>query len=567
MSERLPETVDEFMGLGWSEVEGHMSELAQGELRAGNLKGWLSDWSQLLSLIDETSARLRTAAAIDTRDEEAGRRFKEFREQIWTPAMDANQKLRMKLLSSGLTVPQGFEMSLRQMKADAHVFCEENLPLLNEEKALQNEYDTVLGAQTVTWEGEEMTVSQVAGKLGDPDRAVRERAWRLRAERQLADKETIGSIWQELLSLRQQMAHNAGFQDYRALRWEEMHRFDYTPQDCLEFHDAVERVAKPVVGRIYEGYRSQLGVDRLRPWDLDADPQARPPLKPFASVEELEERASAVFRNLDTQLGEYFEVMRKEKLLDLENRKHKAPHGWCATYPLVRRPFIFMNAVGTERNVITLLHEAGHAFHVFEMAGLPYYQQLDAPGEFCEVASMAMELLAAPYIVKSRGGFYSDEDGARARKKHLENAIAVSWPYCTAMDAFQHWVYMNPGEASLITNCDKKWGEIWLRFMPVVDWDGLEIALLNGWQSVPHFFGWPFYALEYSIARLGAVQIWRNARTDKRKALSQYRSALSLGGTASLPELFETAGARFALDAETLREAVSLIEETIVDLQ
>jgi oligoendopeptidase F len=566
MGDVLPDTVDEFLGLTWEKIEPHAEELAARGLTAGNLRGWLSDWSHLLSLIDEASARLRTAAAVDTRDRDAGRRFKDFREEIWSPAMDANQKLRMKLLSSGLAAPEGFEIPMLQMRADANTFCEKNLPLSNEEKALQNEYDTILGAQTVKWEGEEFTVSQLATKLADPDRTVREHAWRLRAERQLEDKDALDDVWRRMVELRQKMARNAGYDSYRGLRWEEMYRFDYTPEDCFEFHDAVESVAKPAVRRIYERHRSQLGVRTLRPWDLEADPQGRPPLKPFADVEELKARASAIFHRVDSRLGGYFELMRKEGLLDLDNRKHKAPHGWCASYAFVRRPFIFMNAVGTERNVITLLHEAGHAFHVFEMADLPYYQQLEAPGEFCEVASMAMELLAAPYIGKSEGGFYSDEDAARARIKHLENSIIVSWPYCAAMDVFQHWVYTNPEAASDAANCGKKWAEIWLRLMPVVDWHGLEDVLANAWQYVPHFFGWPFYALEYSIARLGAVQIWRNARVDQRKAVSQYRRALSLGCTVSLPQLFREAGAKFALDKDTLAEAVDLIEEAIDEL-
>ena len=566
MKNRLPETAIEFADMNWSEVEPRMDELVARELTAGNLNEWLSDWSHLLSLIEEASSRLRTAAAVDTRDTEAERRFKDFREKIWSPAMTTDQKLRVKMLSCGLAMPEGLEMPMRRMRADVDTFCEANIPLLNEEKELQSEYDTILGSQTVQWEGEEITTSRIVGKLGDPDRDVRERAWRLRAERQLADRKPIGKIWRRLVYLRQQMAENAGFEDFRALRWLEMYRFDYSPEDCFRFHGAVESVASPAVRRIYERYRSQLGVERLRPWDLDVDPSGRPPLSPFSSAEELEEKTSAVFNLVDPHLGDYFASMRREGLLDLDNRKGKAPHAWCATYPLVRRPFIFMNAVGTERNVITLLHEAGHAFHVFEMAELPYYHQLEPPGEFCEVASMAMELLTAHYLSAGEHGFYTEEEAVRARKRHLEKAIVVSWPYCTAMDVFQHWVYTNIDEASDIDNCGPKWAEIWRRFMPVVDWDGFEDSLMNAWQYVPHFFGWAFYALEYSLARLGSVQIWRNAMVNQKRALGQYRKALSLGGTASLPELFEAAGARFAFDSATLHEAVSAIEQAIAEL-
>jgi oligoendopeptidase F len=225
-----------------------------------------------------------------------------------------------------------------------------------------------------------------------------------------------------------------------------------------------------------------------------------------------------------------------------------------------------MNAVGWQRDVVMLLHEAGHSFHVFEMADLPYTHQLEVPAEFLEVASMALELLAGPYLAASDGGFYSEEDAARARVKHLEDAIIVSWPYIAAMDAFQHWIYAHPGAARDGGTSGAKWAETWLRFMPSVDWRGLEDALRVSWQAIPHFFGWPFSGIEYGIAQLGAVQVWRNALDDRTDALARYRKALSLGGTVSLPQLYEAAGAKFAFDAGTLGKAVALMEGTIAAL-
>ena len=243
--------------------------------------------------------------------------------------------------------------------------------------------------------------------------------------------------------------------------------------------------------------------------------------------------------------------MRREKLLDLVNRKRKAPGGYCTDFSAVKRPFICMNAVGVHDDVQTLLHEGGHSFHVFETASLPYHQQTQVPMEFAEVASMGMELLAAPYLAADQGGFYSPADAARARIEHLEGTL-LFWPYMAVVDAFQHWVYENPDAATDPVNCDRTWGEQWDRFMRGVDWGGLEEEKVTGWHRKLHIFQVPFYYVEYGLAQLGAMQVWRNALRDQAKAVANYRQALALGGTVTLPELFATAGAKFAFDAQTL---------------
>jgi oligoendopeptidase F len=562
----LPETAQEFSTWTWAQLEPHMRELAARPLTARNLEGWLGDWSHVLSLLEETRARLQVAASLDTSDAAAEARFNAFQKDVHTPAMAVDQEIKEHLLSSGLPPAPRFEIPLRDMQVDADLFREENLELLAQEQRLINTYNRIVGAQTADWEGDEVTLYQLEAMLQDPERTTRERAWRLQVERQLADREAIDALWADLVSLRHQMALNAGCANYRAFRWRQLHRFDYAPDDCAQFHRAIQQVAVPAVGRIHERYRRYLGVATLRPWDLEVDPLGRPPLEPFSDAEELETKAAAIFHRIDPRLGEYFHAMQREGLLDLESRKDKAPHAWCVTYPLTRQAFIFMNAVGWQRDVAMLLHEAGHAFHVYEMAHLPYVQQLEVPAEFLEVASMAMELLAGPYLAAAEGGFYSEEDAARARVKHLEDAIIVSWPYVAAMDAFQHWVYTNPGAASDGVTSGAKWAEIWMRFMPGVDWHGLDEALRVSWQAIPHFFGWPFSGIEYGIAQLGAVQVWRNAMDNQASALARYRQALSLGGTAPLPQLYQAAGAQLALDPETLGEAVALMERTIAGL-
>jgi oligoendopeptidase F len=399
----------------------------------------------------------------------------------------------------------------------------------------------------------------------DPDRDKRERAWKLVAERQLADREALNQLWTRFLPLRREIAGNADMPDYRAWRWRNFQRFDYTPDDCLRFHDAIEKVVVPAVSRIYERRRQQLGVDTLRPWDLEVDPLNRPPLRPFSDVSALNGTTSTIFHKVDPQLGEYFDIMQREHLLDLDNRKGKAPGGYCTSFAVAERPFIFMNAVGVHDDVQTLLHEGGHAFHVFETNKLPPYRRGQAPIEFCEVASMSMEHIAGRYLAKSEGGYYSDADAARARIEHLEGDL-IFWPYMAVVDAFQHWVYTHPDDAMNPANCDAEWSRQWDRFKPGIDYSGLEDNKVTGWHRKLHIFQIPFYYVDYGIAQLGAVQVWRNSLRDQAKAVADYRSALALGGTRTLPQLFSAAGAKLAMDADTLREAVDLIEATIAEL-
>src|SRR4030042_5331652 len=288
-------------------------------------------------------------------------------------------------------------------------------------------------------------------------------------KRKLADRENLNQMWVRMLELRYRIAASAGFKDYRLYRWKELLRFDYTPEDCTQFQRAIERVVVPARSRIYEKRKKQLGLAPLRPWDLYVDPLGRDPLKPYQTIAELEDKVSAIFHKIDPELGKYFEIMRSQGLLDLENRKGKAPGAYCNNYDMVRLPFIFENAVGLHTDVATLLHEGGHAFHVFEEAHLPYYQQLQVGMEFGEVASMAMEFLSSPYLVASDGGFYSEKDAARARIEHLEESL-LFWPYMAVVDGFQHWAYTNQVAALNPDNCDRMWSELWERYMIGVDW-------------------------------------------------------------------------------------------------
>ena len=359
-----------------------------------------------------------------------------------------------------------------------------------------------------------------------------------------------------------ELYRDADLAEYRSYRWRQLLRFDYTPDDCRRFHEAIEAVVVPAANRVIDRRVRALGIALMRPWDASADKYGREPLRPFVAVRELIEKGSAIFHHVDPVLGRHFDAMQAGKLLDLDNRKGKAPGGYNEPFAAARRPFIFMNAVGTARDVETLLHEAGHAFHVFESASLPYYPQLQVPMEFAEVASMSMELLASPFLTADQGGYYSDEEAARARIDHLER-ILWFWPSMAVGDAFQHWVYENPAAARDPDNCDQAFAELVGRFTPFIDWSDLAEELRAGWQRVLHFFQVPFYYVEYGMAQLAAVQIWKNALEDQAGAVRRYRSALALGYTVPLPKLYAAAGARFAFDSASLGEAVALIETTV----
>ena len=561
----LAKTVNDTKHWSWQLIEPYYQDLFIRRLDGSSQAAWLADWSQLRQVWYEVYQRLYVAVTVNTSDVEAEQNYTHFLEDIYPAVQAAEQNVKGKLVQSGLE-PAAFQIPLRNLRSEVSLYRQSNLPLLSEELRLGAQYDKIAGAQSVEWEGQELTIPQLVPVYQDAQRAARERAWILAARRQLADRQAINDLWVKLMDLRRQIAANAGLADYRSYRLMQLLRFDYSPRDCKQFHQALEQVAVPAALRVYEKRRERLGLKSLRPWDLEVDPYGRPPLRPFGSIRLLEERCSSIFWQVEPRFGEYFDQMRSEGLLDLDNRKDKAPGGYCANFPASREAFVFANCVGVHDDVQTILHEGGHAFHAYESLSQPYHWPPYMPMEFAEMASMGMELLAAPYLTADKGGFYSAKDAARARVEHLERWL-LFWPYMAVVDAFQHWVYENHDAATDPSNCDARWGELWKRFMPGVDWDGLEQEMVTGWQRKSHIPQSPFYYVEYGLAQLGAVQVWRNALRHQASAVATYRKALSLGETVTLPELYATAGAKFAFDADTLQEAVALMEKVILELE
>ena len=488
-----------------------------------------------------------------------------FGTQISPKAQEQRVRLQQRLVKLDYMRP-GLETMVERFRNQMRIFNEANVPLSAELSRLGTEWSKLIGAMTVEWDGAEKTPSQLLPFLESRDRSLRERAFKVRAKPYIEKRDMIAGIFDRMYDLRQQTAKNAGFDNYRDYVHQEKNRFDYSPEDCTRFHEAVEEAVLPAVGRIHDRRRRQMKLDQLRPWDTSVDPGGRPALKPFTDIETLIERAANVFGHVDPDFRGYYETMVDAKLLDLENRKGKAPGAYSQTLPFRKQPLIFMNAVGVDDDVRTLLHESGHAFHSFEASRLPLLFQRHPGSEMAEVASMSMELLAWPFVDKESGGYYSEDDERRSRAELLEG-IVLFFPHCASVDAFQHWIYLNAAGRDADAR-DAKWLELRRRFEgDAIAWSGLDKERIARWYQQPHFFSSPFYYIEYGIAQLGALQVWRNSLTDQKEAVRKYKRALSLGATQRLPELFKAAGARLIFDSAGMRELITLVEEEVDKLQ
>jgi len=535
----------------WSQLERLFNALETRLQRccsADELERWLMDWSELNAVLDEEGARRYIAMTCNTEDAEAEKAYLDFVEEIEPKAKPRQFELARSYVNhshrKGLSRWR-YEVFDRDTEAQVKLFRPENVPLETEDARLSQQYQKLTGSLTVTFDGKEQTLIQMGRYLEETDRTRREEAWGLIARRRLAEKDNFEALFDQMVSLRHRIALNAGFDDYRAYMFRKLNRFEYTPGDCERFHAAVERQVMPALRELHEQRRAQLGLDTLRPWDLAVDPLGREPLRPFVQVEDLVARTAAILGKVDPELAADFVRMRELGLLDLENRKGKAPGGYQSTLAEARLPFIFMNAVGLQGDVETILHEAGHAFHALATQNENLHAYRNPPIEICEVASMSMELLGNEHLEE----FYSEADANRARKRHLESIIEVlAW--IALVDAFQHWVYTHPEHGR--SDRARAWTDLFKRFSGLVDWSGYEEEEACLWHRQLHIFTHPFYYIEYGIAQLGALQVWANSREDKRRALEQYKAALSMGGSRPLPELFSAAGCRFDFSEQAL---------------
>jgi oligoendopeptidase F len=528
------------------------------------LQTWLANYSELASVVDEYGSRRYIDKSCHTDDAEIKKRYLHFVEEIEPRVKPLAFELQKKYLQS----PHREKMDRkrygvldRKWQADVEIFRQENVPIETEVTRKVTEFDEINGRMTVTLGGKELTLQQAARFLEDPNRPARQEAWEAMTRRRLADAEAIEAIFDATLPLRQTIAQNAGLSDYRAFQWKANKRFDYSPEDCLRFADAIATTCVPVVRRLDEQRASDLKLEKLRPWDMGVDPQSRPPLRPFEEdkIEEFVGKTREIFNRLSPALAGDFDQLRTRGNLDLQSRKGKQPGGYLMPLEESRQPFIFMNAAGLQRDVETLLHEGGHAFHHLAAANEELVFLRSAPMEFCEVASMSMELLGSEHL----GVFYTAADAARARRTLIEGIIRFL-PWMAIIDSFQHWIYTHPTHTRAERTAH--WLSLLDRFSSKTDWTGWENSRASLWQRQGHLFHAPFYYIEYGIAQLGALQLWMKSRQDPRAALSNYRAALALGGTRPLPQLFSAAGIVFDFTQKTLGPVMNAMEQELEDL-
>ena len=560
---------EDFDAAQWENIEPYAHDLLNRELNcSGCLETLIKDCSTLAEHISEAGTLLSIAMTCDTESEAKRQAYLDFIENVQPKLSEFGDAFNRRLANHPAIgdLPPRYDLMIKCIRTDIGTFREENIPLQIEEAKLETEHSTITGAMTVEFEGEEKTFPQMALYFENIDRSIREAAWRAVVERMSQDTERLSEIYDKLIQIRHQIAVNAGFDDYRSYIFEAKHRYDYSMEDCLEFHDSIERVCVPMMHEIQELRREALRVTALRPWDVSeksgggVDIHGRPPLRPFKDVEGLITGCSDVFHDMSPELGGMFDMLRERESLDLESRKGKAPGGYQANLEKTRIPFIFMNAAGTHDNLSTMLHEAGHAFHSCYSSNLELIDERNPPLEFAEVASMSMELMSQPQW----GVFYSDEEARRAKLDDLEKIVCFL-PWMATIDAFQHWVYANPEHTR--EDRSEHWLELRKRFGPRIDWSGFEELKEISWQGQLHLFQVPFYYIEYGIAQLGALQMWQHHRRDAADGLARYARAMRLGNTKPLPELFEAAGLNLGFDEEHIASLIGELGEAMAEIR
>ena len=544
----------------WSEIKPQFQEFLEREINSAEaLEAWLLELGRFSAYVGETGSMLYVNMTCDTENEEIKQAYLDFVENVEPELAKIGDLLNRKLagnMYADQLDSEEYNVLLRDTRMDLALFREENIPLSTELTKLGQRYNEICGAMTVEFDGEERTMQQMGKYLQVNEREVRENAYKTVGKRRFQDADEIDEIYEKMIGLRQQVAQNAGYENYRDYIFDAKHRFDYTPADCEAFQDAVEAICVPLMRDVDDQRKRDLKLDSLRMWDLGHDVHGREPLKPFKEVEEMVAGTSRMFHRLSPELGKFFDSLRDGTSLDLDSRKGKAPGGYQLQRDHSRKPFIFMNATGLQRDLETMVHEAGHAFHSIYADDLPLVDYRSAPLEFCEVAAMSMELLTHDFLDE----FYTKEDAKRAVREHLEGIVSIlAW--IATIDAFQHWIYTNPSHSR--TERHDKWLELGNRFGSILDWSGFEDWRKVSWQKQLHLFSYPFYYIEYGIAQLGALQIWLQYRENPEQALENYATAMRLGGSRPLPDLFEAGEMNFDLGRSTVQGLIDAVRDEL----
>lgn len=549
----------------WQSLEPYLEDLKNRKLDSREaLQQWMKDVSEVEAVIGEDAAWRQIKMTLDTTDKVVEEAFTYFCMEIEPKMKPYFFALNKKLLDCPYTQELDktvYYPYLRSVKNAVELYREENVPLEAEMSVLAQQYGVISGKMTIEHEGKEYTLQQAAKFLQKPDRELRETIFRKIAERRMQDIDELNVLFNKLLVLRQQVAKNAGFDNYRDYKFRALGRFDYTPEDCFAFHDAVREHILPLNAMLSEHRRKRLGLEKMRPWDSSAEPVGTEPLQPFETGSELSDKSVQVFGRLGDYFQRCLQTMTEMKRLDLESRKGKAPGGYNCPLPETGVPFIFMNAAGTIGDLITMMHEGGHAVHSFLSHELPLSSLKEYPMEIAELASMSMEL----FSMEHWDVFFSDKSELqRAQVEELERVISVL-PWIATIDKFQHWLYTHPGHTN-----EERTAE-WLKIMDEfsthqTDWSGFEDYRSVFWQKQLHLYEVPFYYIEYGIAQLGAIAMWRQYRGNKQQALENYKKALAQGYTKTLPQLYETAGIQFNFSPAYVAELGQFVKERLNEM-
>ncbi|WP_423147286.1 M3 family oligoendopeptidase [Rubrolithibacter danxiaensis] len=550
----------------WEALEPAFIELKERQINsAEELETWLKNRSELEAALEEDFAWRYIKMTCDTTDEKLLQDFQYFATEIEPKIAPLSNELNKKFIESPFAEQldkDKYFIYIRGVKKALELFREENIPLLTQIQVEQQQYQSITGSMSVTLEGKEYTLEQASVFLKNTDRNIRQKAWEEITNRRLQDKNKLDDLFNGLLKLRHQVAKNAGFENFRDYMFQALGRFDYTPEDCFNFHHAIEQEIVPILREQAEKRKEALGLESLKPWDTEVDTSGKEALKPFQNGQELIDKSIECFKGLNSYIGERLEIMKANGLFDVESRKGKAPGGY--NYPLAETgaPFIFMNSANTFRDLTTMVHEGGHAVHTFISADLELNDFKHLPSEVAELASMSMELIS----MDKWDVFFKDEQELKRAKRDQLKDVLKTLPWVAVVDQFQHWIYTHPEHTT--EERKESWKLIFERFgKNFVDWSGYEEAMENLWQKQLHIFEVPFYYIEYAIAQLGAIAVWKNYKQNPQQGLEKYLNALKLGYTKSIREIYETAGIKFDFSADYVKELAQFIKSELAKLE
>jgi oligoendopeptidase F len=557
---------NDFVLSTWEDIAPYFNTLLSANFNSKEeFITWLKNRSELDAFLEENLAWRYIRMTIDTRIKELSDSYQFFVTEIQPKLAPLEDQLNKKMLESqflnDLKKEEAYSIYIRSVETAVALFREENISLEAEVNEKSQLFGSISGAQSIEYNGETITMQKASSLLKEPEESLRKEIFEKISSRRKEDIDKLDSLYTELIQLRNKIAVNAGFENFRDYKFQSLGRFDYTKEDCFNFHESIEKFIVPISKQIQQKKLELLGKDKFKPWDTAVDPEGKAPLKPFKTGNDLLQGTLRIFKRMDEYFSKCLVSLEEMKHLDLESKPGKAPGGY--NYPLyeIGAPFIFMNAVGTHRDLITMIHEGGHAIHSFISRDLELTAFKNLPSEVAELASMSMELLTMEHWDE----FYEDKnDQNRAMKEHLEDVLGVL-PWIAQIDAFQHWVYENPSHS--VEERKNEWKSLSTRFgTGLTEWSGYEETRDTSWQRQMHLFEVPFYYIEYGIAQLGALGIWKNSQSDYNKAISDYKNALALGYSKSIVEIYNTAGITFDFSSKNVSSLAQFVSNELKKL-